>query len=131
MKTTVISILIAALLIGGAIMLAGKSSNSSDNQAAAANNVTVVDGKQIIEIGAKGGYLPETSIASAEMSTVLRMTSNGTFDCSSSLTIPSIGYRGNLPPSGITDINVPAQKAGTKLLGICSMGMYSFTVNFN
>jgi hypothetical protein len=31
---------------------------------------------------------------------------------------------------GETLIDVPAQPAGTKMRGVCSMGMYSFTVNF-
>lgn len=88
------------------------------------------DGKQIIEISARGGYTPKTSVAKAGVPTIIRVVTNNTFDCSSSISIPSIGYRNNLPRTGTTDIEVPAQVAGTTLLGSCSMGMYGFAVNF-
>ena len=130
MKTTVISILVAGVLIGGAIMLSGGKDSSNDTQQAA-NNVSIVDGKQIITINAKGSYSPKITTAKADMPTVIKMTTQGTFDCTSALTIPSLGYRGNLPPSGETLIDVPPQKAGTKLQGLCAMGMYNFAVNFN
>lgn len=87
--------------------------------------------KQIITIDVKGGYSPQQSSAKAETPTVLRMRTNATFDCSSSLVIPSISYRKMLPASGLTDIEIPAQKAGIVLQGICGMGMYHFAVNFN
>jgi hypothetical protein len=35
-----------------------------------------------------------------------------------------------LPPSGITDIELPAQEAGATVQGVCAMGMYSFAINF-
>lgn len=129
MKATSISIIVAGLLIGGIILLvsAGKTSESNIKT----DNVSVVDGKQIIEIGAKGGYAPKVSIAKADIPTILRVQTRGTFDCSSALTIPSIGYRANLPPSGVTKIEVPAQKSGATLQGLCAMGMYNFKVQFN
>ena len=130
MKTTAISILVAAVLIGGAIMLSnrGKDSNTTT---ASANNVNVVDGKQIITINAKGGYSPKLTTAKAGMPTVIKIDTNGTFDCSSALTIPSLGYRSNLPPSGETAIDVPPQEVGATVRGLCAMGMYNFAVNFN
>ena len=130
MKTTAISILVAAVLIGGAIMLSnrGKDSNTTT---ASANNVNVVDGKQIITINAKGGYSPKLTTAKAGMPTVIKIDTNGTFDCSSALTIPSLGYRSNLPPSGETAIDVPPQEVGATVQGLCAMGMYNFAVNFN
>lgn len=128
MKFIVIATLIAAIIIGGAIFLIQKSSPSSTQ--APSDAVSVVDGKQIITITAKGGYSPRTSIARADISTTLRVVTKGTFDCSSALTIPSIGYRKNLPPSGTTDIDLLPQKAGTTLRGLCSMGMYTFSVDF-
>lgn len=130
MKSTAISIVIAAVLIGGAIMLSGgKGSNNTVSQSA--DNVSVVDGKQIITIDAKGGYSPKVTTAKAGVPTVIKVATNGTFDCSSALTIPSLGYRQNLPPSGETEIEVPSQKAGTTMRGLCAMGMYNFSVNFN
>lgn len=94
------------------------------------NNVSMVDGKQVIEIDAKGGYSPRISIAKADTSSVIKVNTKGTFDCSSSLVIPSLGYEKNLPMTGETLIDVPPQKAGTSLQGLCSMGMYSFQVQF-
>jgi plastocyanin domain-containing protein len=129
MKPTALAILVAAILIGGVVLFMGKSSGSTA-VAAPANNVTVSDGKQVVAIGVKGGYLPQQSSAKADMPTVLRMKTNGTFDCSSGVTIPSLGIRKILPQTGETDITVPAQKAGTTLEGVCIMGMYHFAVNF-
>ncbi len=122
------------ILIGTAlivvVMLLGKQ-NASDDQDQAVNNVSVVDGTQIITINAKGGYSPDVTSASAGMPTIIKVATQGTFDCSSALTIPSIGYSAYLPPSGVTEIPLPAQQTGTVLRGICAMGMYNFSVNFN
>ncbi|PJC49283.1 hypothetical protein CO033_02240, partial [Candidatus Nomurabacteria bacterium CG_4_9_14_0_2_um_filter_32_10] len=122
MKTTIISIFIVVILIGGTIFLTRGNSNLSND----INNVNIVDGKQVIEINAKGGYSPRITTAKAGIPTVIKMKTNGSFDCSSALVIPSLDYRNNLPLSGETLIDVPAQKAGTKLQGLCAMGMYNF-----
>ena len=124
---TAMSIILAGVLIGGAIMLIGASSGSSEQ----AHNVSVVDGKQVIAIGVKGGYSPFISHAKAGMPTVLRLETNSTFDCSSAIKIPAIGYRENLPTSGTTQVDVPPQKAGTTLQGLCAMGMKSFQIRFD
>ena len=129
-KTTAISMLVATILIGGAIMLSGGGKDSNTNTSAT-DNVSVVDGKQIITINAKGGYSPKVTIAKAGMPTVIKVDTQGTFDCSSALTIPSLGYRNNLPPSGETAIDVPPQEVGVTVRGLCAMGMYNFSVNFN
>ena len=131
MKTTAISILIAGVLIGGAIVFSSGNKNSGSDTTQDANNVSIIDGKQIITINAKGGYSPRVTTAKADMPTIIKVATNGTFDCSSALTIPSLGYRANLPPSGSTDVEVPPQKAGTTMRGLCAMGMYNFSVNFN
>ena len=94
-------------------------------------NVSIVGGSQIIEISAKGGYSPQNITAKAGTPTTLKIKTSGTFDCSSSLTIPKLGYQTNLPPSGETVVDVPPQKAGSTLTGLCSMGMYSFTIRFD
>lgn len=129
MKSTVISIILVGVLIGGAVLF----SRGSKAQAVtpSVSNVSVVDGKQIVEIGVKAGYSPKLTGAKANMPTVLRMKTNGTFDCSSGVTIPSLGLRKILPSDGATDIEIPAQKTGSKLRGLCVMGMYNFQVQFN
>ncbi len=130
MKTTTISIIAAAVLVGGALIFSqgGFKKTETENKVEK-NNVTVVDGKQIVEIRAKGGFLPRKSLAKAGLSTVLRFDTNGTFDCSSVVRIPSMNIRQNLPPSGVTDIELGSPKIGT-LQGTCGMGMYPFEIDF-
>jgi Cu+-exporting ATPase len=129
MKNTLIAVLIAGVLIGGALML-GNGKTTSQTEASIAN-VSVVNGKQIIAISAKGGYSPALTAARADMPTVIKMDTQGTFDCSSSLAIPSLGLNKILPPSGQTEIEIPPQKAGTTMQGLCAMGMYNFSIQFN
>jgi plastocyanin domain-containing protein len=129
MKAIIISIIISLLLIGSAFMLKG-SNERELAEGASVDNVSVEDGVQVIEIDAKGGYFPRITKAKAGIPTVLKVATNGTFDCSAALTIPSLEYRKNLPPSGTTEIGVPPQEVGAKLQGLCSMGMYNFSVQF-
>lgn len=130
MNKTVLAIIIGSVLVGGAIFFSGPK-NGETTSVAQANNVSMAEGKQIVAIDVKGGYSPKQSVAKADTPTVLRMKTNGTYDCSSAVIIPSIKYEKNLPASGITDIEIPAQKAGTTLQGLCSMGMQRFEVAFN
>jgi hypothetical protein len=65
------------------------------------------------------------------MPTLLKINTNGTFDCSSALSIPSLNYQKYLPATGETLIEVPPQESGTTLQGTCAMGMYNFSVKFN
>jgi len=128
-KIISISVIVIAVAISAIVLLGGDNVSKEPNQTA--DNVSVVDGKQIITIDAKGGYFPRMTTAKAGLPTVIKMNTQGTFDCSSAITIPSIGYRSNLPPSGETLIEVPPQNAGTTLKGLCSMGMYNFSIQFN
>ncbi len=130
MKTITLSLL-AILLLGGIYLSVQESSYQNEASGESANNVTMEDGKQIVAITARGGYSPKISSAKANIPTVIRMKTKGAFDCSSSVVIPSIGYQGNLPPSGETNIDVPAQKTGTTLQGMCGMGMYRFQIQFS
>ena len=130
MKLTIISIILAVIFIGGAVIFS-RGGVGNDTVGSQDNIPITIDGKQIIEIIAKGGYSPNVSIAKANIPTVLKVKTRGTFDCSSALVIPSIGYRKNLPPSGEILIEVPPQEAGSTLQGMCSMGMYNFSVEFN
>jgi len=103
--------------------------NNSDIELENVNNVSVVDGKQIVEIRAKGGYQPRKSTAKAGIPTILRFNTSGTFDCSSSVRIPDMNISKMLPQSGTTDIDIGSQKVAT-LQGSCGMGMYPFEVEF-
>ena len=129
MKSIVLAIIAAALIIGGAIVFASKGASTSAADAAPANNVSIVDGKQIIDVSVKGGYHPQNSVAKAGIPTVLRFNTNGTFDCSSGVRIPSMGISKTLPSTGSTDVDVGSPAVAT-LQGVCVMGMYSFQVDF-
>lgn len=127
MKSTVIAIVIGSLLIAGAIVLS--SGKSDSNNTVSANNVSVVDGKQIVTITTKGGYRPQRSVAKAGIPTTIRFSTNGTFDCSSSVRIPSLGISQILPSNGNTDIDIGTPQIAT-LQGMCGMGMYRFEIDF-
>lgn len=133
MKGVVTSILFSLVIIGGAIIFVKGNPKTEDNvvvkNAPNANNVSIVDGKQIIYIRAKGGYQPRKSVAKAGIPTILRFDSKGTFDCSSSVRIPSKGISMSLDFSGSTDIDIGIQKTGM-LKGSCTMGMYPFEIDF-
>lgn len=126
MKAIIISVVIAIVLVGGSLLLTRSGENGS---VANADNVSIVDGKQIIEINARGGYQPRKSIAKAGMSTIIKFNTRGTFDCSSSVRIPSLDISRSLPQTGFTDIDIGEGKIGI-LKGTCGMGMYQFEIDF-
>ncbi len=120
-------ILLTAVLIAGVTLFSGE--RVVDDSDVPINNVSIIDGKQIIVISAKGGYQPRNSVAKAGIPTILRFNTKGTFDCSSSVVIPSLNISKNLPPSGNTDIDLGSPQLGV-LQGTCGMGMYRFQINF-
>jgi len=69
-------------------------------------------------------------VAKAGIPTMLRINTNGTFDCSASVVIPKLSYQKFLQPSGTEDIEITAEKAQGTLQGLCSMGMYNFQIKF-
>lgn len=130
-KVIVGSLVVMVLAIAGIFMLLRGGGSNTPASSTGQMNVSVIDGKQVIEIKAKGGYAPRVTVAKANMPTVINVQTSGTFDCSSALTVPAIGFRTMLPSSGVTPIEIPPQQPGTTIKGVCSMGMYSFAVNFN
>lgn len=122
-------IVITALFFGGYIIMNLK--NSDDGSATVepgGSNVSVVDGKQIIDLRAKGGYTPKMTVAKAGMPTILRVSTSGTFDCSSAIRISSLRVSQALPMNGTTDIALGTLEPGV-IQGNCSMGMYPFQIN--
>ena len=118
--TTAAATLAAVTLVG--LALVGRS-----NPAPAPTSIP--EGAQVIEISAKGGYEPVSQTAKAGVPTVLRVKTDGTYDCSTALRIPALRVSRQLPPTGETLIDLGTPAAGT-LRGTCSMGMYSFAINF-
>ncbi len=129
------SILLVIVFILGALYFSSRNSRergtliNGTEREEYANNISVVDGKQIIKITAKGGFTPIHSIAKANLPTILRVDTNGTFDCSSVIRIPELNISKNLPMTGTTDIDIGVEKAGT-FQGTCGMGMYPFDIKF-
>lgn len=116
-------IITTVLLFGGIFFLVSGSSKSSDNNAKAATIDS--SGQQVVEITAKTGYSPKLSLAQANKPILLRVDTKGTYDCSSGIRIPKLNISKQLPADGTTDIEIPAQTAGTTIDFTCSMGMYS------
>lgn len=125
----IVSIVLVATLIVGIVLLLQSQKNGESPDVRSAQNIEIRDGVQYVTINAKGGYSPKISDASANIPTKLIIKTNGTYDCSASLVIRSIGYQKILPQTGeeIIDLGIP--QIG-KLQGLCSMGMYNFSVNF-
>lgn len=136
MKGKYVAIIIAVFLVGGIFFLSrGNSSsnppvsNGGGTNTTSQKNVAIIDGKQIIDLRAKGGYSPRRTTAQAGIPTVIRVTTSGTFDCSSLIRIPSMNITKILTSSGVEDIDIGIPGPGL-LRGTCGMGMYPFEVNF-
>lgn len=127
MKQAIIGILLTITIVVAVVVL----TRGSDEQNSVAKTSDVSNGTQVITVTAKGGYSPRQTLARANMPAILKVKTQGTFDCSSALTIPAIGYNKTLPASGETSIDIPAQKPGTTIEGFCAMGMYYFDISFN
>jgi plastocyanin domain-containing protein len=125
------STVLTVVAVGGIFMLLRGNEARPPSSTNGSTNVSVVDGKQVIQINAKGGYAPRVTTAKANMPTVINVQTNGTYDCSSALTVAAVGFRKSLPASGVTPIEVPPQQPGATVKGVCAMGMYNFAVNFN
>jgi plastocyanin domain-containing protein len=126
-----LSVSIAIIFIGSALLLGGRATSNSTNNADAESATTIVTGTtQTAQINVRGGYSPREIVAKADTPLTLTMHTQNTFDCSASVSIPAISYRANLPNTGDTPIQIPAQKAGTTIRGTCGMGMYNFSVRF-
>jgi plastocyanin domain-containing protein len=132
MNKTASIIITLALVVGLGIIFVGgsKSGNSNTDSIQQAQNVEIRDGVQYITIDAKGGYSPKISSAKADIPTKLVVKTNGTYDCSSSLVIKSIGYQKILAQTGEEIIDIGTPKAGVPLQGVCGMGMYNFSISF-
>ncbi len=131
-KVIVGSLILIAVAIGGIIVLLQNNNTPTPTVfTGSPTNLVIVEGRQHIQINAKGGYAPRLTVAKANMPTVIDVQTNGTYDCSSALTVQSVGFRKVLPATGVTSIEIPPQQPGAVVKGVCAMGMYNFAVNFN
>jgi len=131
-------VLIAVIVISVVIIQSPGSDNSTNSPKQARRetpadpeNVEIRDGVQYVTIEASGGYSPKRTTAQAGIPTKLIVKTNGTYDCSSSLSIRAVGYQAILPATGETEIDLGTVAVGEKINGVCSMGMYSFAIDFS
>lgn len=125
-SSLIILFCVVGILVISLFFVGGKK---APQMSVAGSNVHMENGTQIIEIMASGGYSPEVSVAKAGLPTVVRFKNGGSFDCSSSVRIPSLNISKVLSQKGTTDIPLGTPSAGP-LQGMCGMGMYPFEVVF-
>lgn len=120
---------IVGFFIAGIILfiIFGNSGKSNINTITPAS---YSEGKQIIDLTAKGGFSPNTITAKANVETILNVITNKTFDCSSSIRIPKLNISENLPLTGTTQIALGSYNSGEEIDGTCLMGMYNFKIKF-
>lgn len=128
-KTVSIIITLGLVVAIGIIFIGG--SKKDNNNIGSTQSVEIKDGVQYITIDAKGGYSPQITEAKGGIPTKLIVKTNGTYDCSASLVIRSIGFQKILPQTGETEIDLGVPKTGEPLQGVCGMGMYNFQINFS
>jgi plastocyanin domain-containing protein len=124
---TALAALAAVALVGFALVSRGGPAIGPESGAEPI--AAIPEGAQVVTVNAKGGYSPEAQTAKAGVPTVLKVVTNGTYDCSTALRVPSLGVSKRLPPTGETLISLGTPAAG-RLQGTCSMGMYSFEIEF-
>ncbi len=128
-KDTKTAIAFSGILIGLLVAFAAlRGVNAPSTSSTVA--VSIENGTQIIDLSAKGGFSPAYIEAAAGLPTELRVSTNGTYDCSSTIVIPSLSYAKTLPPTGVEKIQLDASQAQGVLDGTCGMGMYSFKIAF-
>ena len=82
------------------------------------------DGVQQIVINARNGsYSPSNITAQSGVASRLTSKTKGTFGCTRSFVIPSLGIERNLPTTGETTIDLGTLKPGT-IRFTCAKGMY-------
>lgn len=127
-KTVSIIITFGLIVAVGIIFTSGSKIENTDK---AIPNSEIKNGVQYITIDANSGYSPRASMAKAGIPTKLIVKTNGTYDCSASLVIRSVGFQKILPQTGETEIDIGVPKAGEPLRGVCGMGMYNFEIDFS
>lgn len=127
-KNTIISIFISLALIGGTLYFVSDRSSATGEQVLQAQNVEIRDGVQYVTVSAKGGYAPRITEIKGGIPTKLIVKTEGTYDCSASLVVRSVGFQKILQPTGEEVIDLGIPKSGERIQGICGMGMYNFQI---
>ncbi len=118
---------VVGLLVVSQVFVRGGNGSVQDSSV---GSVVMENGIQIITLTAKGGFSPRSVEAQSGVPTELRVMTNGTYDCSSILIIPALGYDEILKPTGTEVIAISADQSKGNLDGTCGMGMYNFEIAF-
>ena len=127
-KDTRTALLFCGVFVGLLVLTVALRTNMSGGTVT--GEAIVENGRQTIDSAAKGGYTPNYIEAKAGVPTDLRVLTNGTYDCSSSILIPSLGYQKMLEATGVETVSLTAEQAQGTLEGTCGMGMYRFQIAF-
>lgn len=127
-KNTIISIIVSIALIGGTLYFISDRSAPSGDEVAQSQNIEIRDGVQYVTVTAKGGYSPRVTEIKGGLPTKLVVKTDGTYDCSASLVVRSVGFQKILQPTGEEVIDLGTPKSGDKIQGVCGMGMYNFQI---
>ena len=110
----------------------GTETTAATETTAETNAETTNPAQQIVEVTAGGGgYSPRKIEAKAGVPTILVMKSEGAYGCERAFNIPDLNIGEILPENGQTKFDLGVQAKGTKLLGVCAMGMYYFQIFFD
>ncbi len=104
-------------------------SQTESNAVAESSQPAAADGSIILEVQ-NSGYFPTTLKAPAGQDFTLNLVTDQTYSCARDFVIPALNYYELLPDTGTTQVNIPAQKAGSTLFFTCSMGMYTGQIVF-
>lgn len=129
-KDTKTALVLCGVAVGFLVLFVVVRNGNKPTLATENASVNIVKGVQIIDLAAKGGFSPPYIEATAGLPTELRVATNGTYDCSSTLVIPSLNYQKTLEPTGVETIQLNASQAQGTLDGTCGMGMYDFEIAF-
>ena len=107
------------------------SSTETTTLAETASQAATQQAMQTIIVTAKsGGYSPRKIEAKAGVPTILIMKSENAYGCERAFYIPDLNIGVSLPENGQTQFDLGVHTQGTKLVGVCGMGMYYFQIIF-
>lgn len=126
LKTIILIFVFITLAIFGYITLGMKNIVTSS-----INDIVVENGKQVLKLTATSTFSPNVINAKANIPTILRVDAKNVAGCTTTLNIAKLNISQQLLGKDKVDIEIPPQTVGTNLIGLCSMGMNRFDINFN
>jgi hypothetical protein len=103
--------------------------SNSGSASVASSQPVFAEGEVVLYVQNRG-YFPQTLGAPANKEFTLNLVTNKTYSCARDFLIPDLDYYQLLPDTGIVQVNIPPQPAGTQMNFTCSMGMYTGQIVF-